>query len=64
MLRAHSTSSCVSLPGAALPDKLNPWRRLPIDHINLAWKTIEECSRRVNDLDAAIAPTMRERGLL
>jgi hypothetical protein len=38
--------------------------RIAVDHINLAWKTIEEGSRRINDFDAAIAPTMRERGLL
>jgi Putative oxalocrotonate tautomerase enzyme len=38
--------------------------RIAIDHINIAWKTVEEGSRRVNDFDEALAPIMREQGML
>jgi phenylpyruvate tautomerase PptA (4-oxalocrotonate tautomerase family) len=38
--------------------------RIAVDHINISWKTVEEGSRRINDFDEALAPTMRERGLL
>ena len=40
--------------------------RIAVDHINLNWKswTAEEITRRVKEFDDALAPTMRERGLL
>jgi hypothetical protein len=38
--------------------------RIAVDHINLTWKTPGEISRRMDDFDEALAPTMRERGLL
>ena len=38
--------------------------RIAVDHINLTWKSPEEASRRVKQFDEALAPTMRDRGLL
>jgi hypothetical protein len=40
--------------------------RITVDHINLNWqtKTPEEISGRMKAFDEALAPTMRERGLL
>jgi phenylpyruvate tautomerase PptA (4-oxalocrotonate tautomerase family) len=38
--------------------------RIAVDHINLTWKTREEASRRIKQFDEALAPTMRDRGLV
>jgi hypothetical protein len=38
--------------------------RIAIDHINLTWKTPEEITRRMKEFDEALAPTMRDRGML
>jgi hypothetical protein len=38
--------------------------RLPVDHINLTWKAPEEASGRIKQFDDALAPTMRDRGLV
>ena len=38
--------------------------RIAVDHINLTWKSPEEASRRIKQFDEALAPTMRDRGLL
>lgn len=38
--------------------------RIAIDHIHLAWKTLEESSRRIKQFEEALAPMIRDRGLL
>jgi phenylpyruvate tautomerase PptA (4-oxalocrotonate tautomerase family) len=38
--------------------------RIAVDHINLTWKTPEEASRRMKQFDEALAPMMRDRGLV
>jgi hypothetical protein len=38
--------------------------RIAVDHINLTWKAPEEASRRTKQFDEALAPMMRDRGLV
>jgi hypothetical protein len=38
--------------------------RIAVDHINLTWKAPEEASRRMKQFDEALAPMMRDRGLV
>jgi hypothetical protein len=38
--------------------------RIAVDHTNLTWKAPEEASRRMKQFDEALAPMMRDRGLV